>query len=159
MVKNTPIVNQAGLSFLGKLKETDPQLFRAVMDRMPQSMAGMGGLWDDISTAIGGVIKDAPSLIRSELDAKRRLAAAENAAQYELDKAASVIRQQEIEANLIRDRAQLANTQQMLQIERANLEAAKSAMLSAGQKVGLGAAAALTLLLVVLITKRKKGAR
>jgi len=155
----TPIVTQAGERFLHRLKNRDPALYSAIVSRMPSGMAGMGDLWGSILDAVSGAIKSAPSIMQSEWEAKRRMEAAEQMAEEELERARLKIRQQEIAAQALQSQADMIYAQQMLEQERANLIAAQNSMLTAGQKTGLGVAGALTIVLLALIYNRKRKGR
>lgn len=152
----TPIVNAAGERFLARLSQNDPQLYSAVVARMPNGMGAMGDFWGNISDAFSGVIKAAPQIMQSELEAKRRMEAAEKMAEEELQRARLQIQQQEVAARALRSQREVIQAQQMLEQEKANLAAAEKSILSAGQKMGLGVAAILGFVLMVMVSNRKK---
>lgn len=74
----------------------------------PNTMAGMGSVWDDITATIGEVVKSAPSYYSNKEQAKRELAMAEDQAKAELERAQLQIQREIMASN---QALQIANAQ------------------------------------------------
>ena len=140
----------AAEKFLAALQKSDPIAYQIVMQSVnkPNSMAAMGGIWDDIKTGLGNLAGQGIQYYTDKEAAKQAQKLAEEQAKIALIEQEAVLQRLQVEQQ---------NAQIVAQIERERLDLmkiAKDIEFSNVQKIGLTVAAGLVGLLVFMRLRR-----